>query len=322
MRKCIFILPYFGKFGDYFNLFLRSCEKNAEYDWLILTDDKARYNYPGNVHVIYTTFEEVKAKLMDRIGMKISLPSPYKLCDFKPTYGLVFEDYIANYEYWGHCDCDVMFGDLSALLTPLLCKEYDKLFAAGHLTVYKNNRTNNRRFLGDYDGRQLAKEFLTIPAICWFDEDWKKDNIHKMFLRDGVKVFSDVLALNPSGKHTFFVQRKYIPEEHRYEEEKYSPALYVWNDGRILRQTVQDNQLQTEEFLYIHLQHRRMKVIGVSDTDKIIQIVPNKFVPMHRMPETVKEWRKVNKEPLTAYAYTISRQFTRIKRKIGVTHRR
>lgn len=322
MRKCVFILPYFGKFNNYFNLFLKSCEKNVEYNWLILTDDKTQYNYPENVQVIYTTFDEVKKKFKDRIGMNVSLPSPYKLCDFKPTYGLVFEEYIANYEYWGHCDCDVIFGDLSTLLTPLLNEEYDKLFAAGHLTIYKNNKVNNSRFLNDYYGRCLAKEFLTTPEICWFDEDWKKDNIHTMFLENGVKVFSEVLAFNPSGKHTFFVQRKYIPREHRYEEEKYRTALYVWNDGKIVRQTVKNNQLQTEEFLYIHLQHRKMKVQGVSDTDTIIQIVPNKFVPIHKMPESIREWKKINKEPITAYAYTINRQLERVKRKIGSVYRR
>ena len=322
MKKCIFILPYFGKFNNYFELFLRSCEKNPDYNWLILTDDKTRYNYPKNIRVVYTTFDEVKKKFKDRIGMNISLPSPYKLCDFKPTYGLVFEEYIADYDYWGHCDCDVIFGRLSTLLTPLLNEGYDKLFAAGHLTIYKNNEENNRRFLNDYHGRCLAKEFLTVPEICWFDEDWKKDNIHTMFLEKGAKVFSEVLAFNPSGNHTFFVQREYIPGEHRYKEEKYRPALYVWNDGKIVRQIVKDKQLQTEEFLYIHLQHRKMKVRGVSDSDRIIQIVPNEFMPMHKMPNSVQEWKKINKEPITAYAYTINRQFERVKRKIGKIHRR
>ena len=159
MKKCVFILPYFGKFNDYFNLFLKSCEKNAKYNWLIFTDDIKKYNYPSNVSVIYTTFDEIKECFKNKIGFEISLPSPYKLCDFKPTYGLVFEEYIQEYEYWGHCDCDVIFGNLDKILSPLLNEGFDKLFAAGHLTIYKNTLENNRRFLQDYHGKNLAKSF-------------------------------------------------------------------------------------------------------------------------------------------------------------------
>lgn len=39
MRKCAFVLPYYGKFGNYFQLFLNSCATNTDYDWLIFTDD-------------------------------------------------------------------------------------------------------------------------------------------------------------------------------------------------------------------------------------------------------------------------------------------
>ena len=267
MKKCVFILPYFGKFNDYFNLFLKSCEKNAKYNWLIFTDDIKKYNYPSNVSVIYTTFDEIKECFKNKIGFEISLPSPYKLCDFKPTYGLVFEEYIQEYEYWGHCDCDVIFGNLDKILSPLLNEGFDKLFAAGHLTIYKNTLENNRRFLQDYHGKNLAKEFLEVPEICWFDEDWKTDNIHTMFLESSAKVYSEVLAFNPSGKYAYFVQRNYIPAEHRYVEERYKKALYAWNDGNIIRQTLEENELKVEEYLYLHLQHRKMRVNGVGEKD-------------------------------------------------------
>ena len=56
MKKCIIILPYFGKFNNYFNLFLKSCEKNPDFSWLIFTDDKSKYNYPENVRVEYMKF--------------------------------------------------------------------------------------------------------------------------------------------------------------------------------------------------------------------------------------------------------------------------
>lgn len=43
-NRVAFIIPYFGKFNNYFPLFLKSCEANADLcDWLIYTDDKTEY---------------------------------------------------------------------------------------------------------------------------------------------------------------------------------------------------------------------------------------------------------------------------------------
>ena len=36
MKKGVLILPYFGKFNNYFPLFLKSCGYNPSYDFLIL----------------------------------------------------------------------------------------------------------------------------------------------------------------------------------------------------------------------------------------------------------------------------------------------
>lgn len=316
MKKCLFFLPYFGKFPEYFELFLRSCEINNAYNWIIFTDNEEKYNYPPNVKVIYLSFREFRTKIKIKVGRDISLPNPYKLCDFKPTYGYVFSEYAEGYEYWGHCDCDLIFGDLNRILTPLLKKDYDKLFAAGHLTIYKNTLLNNKRFMANYHGRLLYKEFLTVPEICWFDEDWKKDNIHTMFLEQNAKVYSDVLASNPSGNHPFFVQRNYIPSEHKYAEENYRKALYLWTEGRVIRQYNKNGELFTEEYLYMHFQHRKMNFDRAALTSRVIQILPNKFIPLDNIPVTLEEWKKIRKEPLGAYLYFLYEQRKRVIRKL------
>lgn len=40
MNKCCFVIPYFGKFNNYFPLYLKSCTCNNDFNWLIITDDK------------------------------------------------------------------------------------------------------------------------------------------------------------------------------------------------------------------------------------------------------------------------------------------
>ena len=76
----------------------------------------------------------------------------------------------------------MIFGNLEKKLTPLLNKDYDKLFAAGHLTIYKNSNDNNRRFMKPFKGRYLYKEAFTTNKIFVFDEDCNgHDNVHSIF---------------------------------------------------------------------------------------------------------------------------------------------
>lgn len=114
MRKAAFIIPFFGKFNNFFQLFLNSCGKNKDYDWIIFTDDKTNYQYPSNLIVNYTTFEKIKSLFQTKFKSKISLDRPYKLCDFRPMYGYLFQEYLKDYKFWGHCDTDMLFGDIIA----------------------------------------------------------------------------------------------------------------------------------------------------------------------------------------------------------------
>lgn len=98
---------------------------------MIFTDNEFKYACPENVHVIKTTLDEIRKIANEKFGFKIVLESAYKLCDYKPAYGFLFEKYIKDFDYWGHCDCDLIFGNLEKNVTPLLNEDYDKLFAAG-----------------------------------------------------------------------------------------------------------------------------------------------------------------------------------------------
>lgn len=318
MKTCIFILPYFGRFNSYFSLFLKSCKSNSNYNWLIITDDHSDYDYPTNVQVVYLSFEETVRLFKKSIDESISLETPYKLCDFKPTYGLVFQEYIKGYDYWGYCDCDVLFGNLDKLLTPILEKEYDKIFSAGHLTIYKNTKENNTRFMKKYKGRYLYRDCLTSSEICWFDEDYKEDNIHSLFIMDNAKVYSDSLAFNPSGKYAFFRNRVYDPETRKYKDEDYHKAFYAWNFGEIIRMYERQRYLIVEEFLYIHLQHRKMDMEEGCISSNIIQIVPNRFIPRLSIPDTIQELQKYRLEPICAYKHIMNNCLKKLKRKMKI----
>lgn len=61
------------------------------------------------------------AEKMSRVlfqGRPVPVPARNsdKMRDFKPMLGLLFEDVLADYAYWGHVDNDVLLGDVRSFL--------------------------------------------------------------------------------------------------------------------------------------------------------------------------------------------------------------
>ena len=295
-KQCVLILPYFGKFNNYFSLFLRSCGANPSYDFLIFTDSTEPYQYPSNVHVVPMTLDEFKANAKKKIGFDVCIPSPYKLCDFKPAYGFLFEDYIQDYEYWGHCDCDLVFGDLETLLTPILKEGYDKIFAAGHLTLYRNTAENNRRFMKPLRGREIYKEAFTTDKIYVFDENvqcWMNPdrlNVHVLFREDGAKLYEKDLSFNVATSNARIERTVYDPDTQSFHvDASRDLARYYWCDKGIVSVSWDRNKLTTviRPYLYMHLQSRRMH--GVVPTSPIVEIRPDRFIAVNRLPVSKNE---------------------------------
>lgn len=139
MKKILLILPYFGNLNasGFFPLFLQSCRKNESIDFLLLTDDITEYDYPTNVHVVMTTFQAVRERFQRHFLFPISLERPYKLCDFRMTYGELFAEEIKGYDAWGFCDHDLVFGNLRAYLTEDRLERYGRIYLRGHLSVFR-----------------------------------------------------------------------------------------------------------------------------------------------------------------------------------------
>jgi hypothetical protein len=78
LSSIVIIIPYFGKFPNYFPFWLESCRYNPTIDWFIFTDDKTNFDYPSNVHVYYTNFVEIVNLVQKQFEFSIEIPSPYK----------------------------------------------------------------------------------------------------------------------------------------------------------------------------------------------------------------------------------------------------
>jgi hypothetical protein len=146
------ILPYFGKFPNYFQLYLDSVGRNEScLTILLLTDiDTSVYKLPTNVIPIVMSLQQIRERLSVflletykvSVEPKDLLLAPYKLIDVKILYSTLFHDLLVQQDvrqtdYVGWGDCDLIYGNLSHFLD--FTKTYDVLGGKyGHFTAVRN----------------------------------------------------------------------------------------------------------------------------------------------------------------------------------------
>lgn len=272
MKTINLIIPYFGKFPSYYQLFLNSCKKNNTINWTIITDNDEEYGYPSNVKKVYMTFQNLVQNVQKQFDFKISLKTPYKLCDYKPTYGYLFPDIVGGYDYWGYSDLDVIYGDLRSFLLDNIL-EYDKIFILGHFSLIKNSKECNELFMGLMNGSLIYKKVFTSDEIFNFDETFlDKPNINMIFHSNRYRVFNDSFAADIYTKSSFF---RLIDINQDYEKGKRINAFFLWNNGKLYRYIKTRNGIQKKEYMYVHLQKRKMRV-NINDVS-VYKIIPNSF---------------------------------------------
>lgn len=267
-NRVVLILAYFGKFPNYFHLFLQSCYNNPNVDFIFFTDNN--YQSQHNVTFVHYQWAEFVNFIQTKFDFNIRLDNPYKLCDFKPAYGYIFEDIIQNYEYWGYCDCDLIFGDLS-LLNPYLEEKHERIGVWAHLMIYKNNYDVNRWFINLHDYKVPSfQEIIQNPQCQFFDEYKGMDILVNANKKDWCKVwlFDDIIFYSKY----FFSKRKY---KHYILNHK-TPMYFIYNRGKLFRKVLIKRKWETDESLYIHLQKRKM-AISTKDNNNYY-IIPNRFV--------------------------------------------
>jgi hypothetical protein len=139
-------MPYFGRWPEWFFLFLETCRFNQTIDWLFFTDCGAINEAPSNVRFIDMPFDEIGSRASRKLGFPVRLRTPYKLCDLKLAYGKIFEEFTDGFEYWGFGDVDVVYGNIrEALTNEMLCHDlisFHRDHISGHLCLLKNIEMN------------------------------------------------------------------------------------------------------------------------------------------------------------------------------------
>lgn len=295
MKKIAFLCPYFGKLPEYFQLWLNSCKSNSNSTFFLITDDRNKFNYPNNVHVIYKTFDDFRKDVQKKFDFKIALSSIHKIGDFKPALGYIYKELIDGYDAWAYIDVsDEIYGDISKFVNDEMLNKYDKIMLLGHLSIIKNNDKNNLAFMREIEGCVNYKEVFSSPSFFNFEEVTKNsiNTIYKNADDLSLKNLSDNIADLSCLAYRF---KRVICDENfdfKFANDSKFKSIYEWNHGKIFGYFIIGSTIQKKEFLYIHFKRRKMNVNIPLNSQRYL-ITPSGFYPyLNVTSEIVRKYGK------------------------------
>ena len=254
MEKVVVIGVYMGRFPAYIDAWIHSLQYNPTIDFLVVTDQEriGTLDYPANLRVIHSDLEQFKALAEKKIGMHIRMEAPYKVCDYKCLYGLILEDEIKDYDYWGECDFDVIFGDLRHFLDKYELNRYDKFFNRGHLTLYRNTEEVNNRFRLRGGAFGSYKEIFRSDMVWGLDEMY---GINRIYEKYGFSAMNEFIIADIDMRYS---DLRLVPRSEPHLQ-NYQDQIFYWKDGKIFREWLLNGEKESQEFAYIHLAKRKFK---------------------------------------------------------------
>lgn len=311
MKKIVIIGVYFGEFPSNYKLWLRSCEYNSTVDFLIFTNQMIESKMK-NVKYINISFENFNKLIKNKIGNEFNIEHPYKCCDYRPAYGVIFEDYIREYDFWGHCDFDMIFGDIRKFITEDMLNIYDKILPLGHLSLYRNTSKVNNRYkeegslVGDYE-----EVFRNSNENFAFDEI---KGIGNIYYRNKYPFFDKIIFADIS-----ITKKRFTLILNDKNRKNYNNQVFYWENGHVCRAYEDDGIIKIDEFIYIHFKQRKyLKNLVDMDNCNSFYICDLGFIQKENRISALNDIKKYNKYPGKLYEICEEGKFKykEIKRKI------
>lgn len=152
------------------------------------------------------------------------------------------------------------------------------------MELYKNTYENNRIFMRPIGERYLYKESFSSSRTTVFDECGSgAENINDIFKYYNKPVYEKDYSMNCSIVPTRLVKVTYLAENDSFYTEKPKDALYVFDRGNLFRlyKDTKNNKIVREDFLYIHLQLRKMKFDSDILSKECFKILENQFAQIN-----------------------------------------
>jgi len=284
-------------------LFAEGVRRNSNYTFIVYTSQfpEKMDTLPDNLVLKKIQLTGFRKLVYKKLGMKLVAHSTEKLLDYKPLFGFLFEEALRKYTHWGHCDLNIVPGNLSEFITDRMLNQYDKILSRGHLSIYKNTPLVNKAFL--YSFRINYKEILANPVYCKFDE-WHGIGIlfHELRLR----VFHEEMAADiyPNS----FSLRCMISQN-------FANQLFVMWRGRVYQLWESEGEVQKKELVYIHFQQKRFRIRLDAETmfPELVVFTQN---GAYEMDESLIHSTEIFEYAADHYAYRMNRYAAQLRARL------
>lgn len=205
-------------FPVWFPIFLETCHWNPTIQWIVHTDalDSAQIK---NVQIRHLSADGFVRRARDVLGIDFILESNYKLCDLRPTYGVLYEPEISGFDFFGYGDLDVLYGDIRAFYDDRVLEKdivsNHTWCIFGHFALFRN---------ADW----LRNAYKKVP-------DWKsvlEDPMPRRFAED---LFSQFFRMPRNLKHLYWKEQFTTPlTKRRWIDGSFEhPQTWYWNRGKV-----------------------------------------------------------------------------------------
>ena len=172
-NRIAFAVIYYGPVPDYLPVFLAGAKRNRHLDFVFFTDWEKLPVEGENIFNCRLPMSEFNRIAVEKGILRRKLTHGYKLCDLKPAWLDILEEYFPEdkYEYAGYIDIDMLLGRMDKYISMDTLAEYDlwtlyDSFIAGPCTLFRNNRMMRRL----YRNAECWKSVFDSPSFFAFDE--------------------------------------------------------------------------------------------------------------------------------------------------------
>lgn len=249
LHSIIILMPYFGEWPFWIDLFFESCKRNPTVNWHFLSDCGKLDTFPDNVTYQEISFKDYTLLVSNRLSINFDPKNAYKICDIRPAFGAIHEDIIKEYDFWGFGDLDLVYGDLRTLYNKEHLGKHD-LYSnhatriSGHLCLIRNTEEMRNVFkkIPQWEEKFTNNQHLAVDEKA-FSKLFVK---HKNFPRKLRKLFN---VFYPLSRKSYFVESYTTPNGCiAWRDGSYKfPKRWYWSNGSI------KNDLDDESYYpYFH----------------------------------------------------------------------
>lgn len=242
-------------------------------------------------------------------GSPVNINHALDLTRLKPTYGLCFANHLEGYDFWGHVDLDMIYGDLRQFLVHDILEQYPRVYCRGHLSLFKNTPEVNRYFMLDAPGAPEFKRILANEDRTQFDE-WP--GIWKIFRYHRIPQYHAEVIADIKPPNLYWLTRFEAEEQQNYPHQ-----IFYWHEGKTYQAYYhREGGLFDHEVAYVHFQKRKFPTPSpdVASAPGFI-IGPQGFTPYDRENLSPEEMDKLNPSKRRPLKDVMKIQIQRLSRK-------